>query len=251
MLARKNPALRRSVTALAIVDPASEEFWVVDATPDFSNQIASLPGRLAGVFLTHAHIGHYTGLMYLGREALGSRDVPVYAMPRMRDFLAKNGPWSQLVMLHNIDVRPVEEGVRLNVRITVTPIRVPHRDEFSETVGFVIAGPARKVLFIPDIDKWERWDRRVEDVLADVDRAYVDGTFYADGEVAGRNVSEIPHPFIVETLRRLAPLPSSERAKVRFIHLNHTNPALRPGPARRAVEKSGAGVADERERTPL
>lgn len=245
--ARKNPALRQNVSSLAIVDPATNEKWILDATPDFSDQLERVPGKLAGVFLTHAHIGHYTGLMYLGREALGSRDVPVYAMPRMREFLTRNGPWSQLVTFHNIELRPAEEPVRLNERITVTAIRVPHRDEFSETVGFIIAGPTRKVLYLPDIDKWERWDRNVEEVVAGVDEAYVDGTFYAEGEIPGRSMSEIPHPFIVETMQRLERL----RAKVRFIHLNHTNPAIRPGPERRAIEKKGFGVAVEGEKLDL
>jgi pyrroloquinoline quinone biosynthesis protein B len=234
--AREKPAMRRSVSSLAIVDPAANEFWILDATPDFPDQIAKVPGKLAGVFLTHAHIGHYTGLMYLGREAQGAREVPVYAMPRMREFLTHSGPWSQLVSLRNIVLRPAEDPVRLNERITVTAIRVPHRDEFSETVGFIVAGPSHKVLYLPDIDKWEKWDRRIEDVLATVDRAYIDGTFYADGEVPGRSMSEIPHPFVVETMQRL----TKQRAKVRFIHLNHTNPLL--------WDKRGLPVADEGEK---
>ncbi len=241
--ARENPALKRHVSSLAIVDAQSGQHWILDATPDFPAQIAGLPGTLAGVFLTHAHIGHYTGLMFLGREAQGAKGVPVYAMPRMREFLTNDGPWSQLVSLHNIDLRPVEDGVRLNERISVTAIRVPHRDEFSETVGFIIAGPKRKVLFLPDIDKWEKWDRPVEDVIKGVDRAYVDGTFYADGEVPGRSMSEIPHPFIVESMKRLEPLAS----KVRFIHLNHTNPALQKGPELGAIQKEGFAVAVEGE----
>lgn len=242
--ARKNPALRRSVSSIAVVDPVSNEFWIFDATPDLPSQSERLPGTLAGVFLTHAHIGHYTGIMYLGREAQSARNVPVYAMPRMREFLRKNGPWSQLVTLGNIDLRAMENGVRLNNRISVAAVRVPHRDEFSETVGFTIAGPNQKVLFLPDIDKWEKWDKRVEDVIGGVNRAYVDGTFYADGEVPGRSMSEIPHPFIVESMTRLAAL----AAKVRFIHLNHTNPALQEGKELREIRRSGFDVAKEGER---
>jgi pyrroloquinoline quinone biosynthesis protein B len=242
--ARKDATMRRSVSSLAIVDPVTNEHWILDVTPDFPDQIASVPGKLAGVFLTHAHIGHYTGLMYLGREALGAREVPVYAMPRMREFLTNNGPWSQLVTLRNIALRPLEDGVRLNERITVTAFRVPHRDEYSETVGLIVTGPSRKILYLPDIDKWERWDRNIEDVLATVDTAYIDGTFYADGEVPGRSMSEIPHPFIVETMRRVPKYAS----KVRFIHLNHTNPVLwQP----RLVEKEGFRIAKEGEKSPL
>ena len=70
---------------------------------------------------------------------------------------------------------------------------IPHRDEYSETVGFVIRGPDRSALFLPDIDKWDRWERKIADVLADADVAYLDGTFFADGELLGRDMSKIPH----------------------------------------------------------
>ena len=242
-----DPKLRKLVASLAIVDPASKERWIIDATPDFPAQLRKLdriaPGTLPGIFLTHAHIGHYLGLAHLGREVLGARGVKVYAMPRMREFLEKNGPWDQLVRLGNIALVTLEEGreVRLNERIAVTPLRVPHRDEYSETVGFIVRGPQKAVLWLPDIDKWEKWTTPLESVLERVDVAYVDGTFYSAGELPGRNMSEIPHPLIVETMSRLANSP--HRAKVRFIHLNQSNPALR--------DKSLAKVAVEGERTPL
>jgi pyrroloquinoline quinone biosynthesis protein B len=189
--------------------------------------------------------------MHLGREVLGAREVPVYAMPRMHDFLSRNGPWDQLVRLKNIVLRPMQNEVtfELNQRIRVTPFLVPHRDEYTEAAGFRIAGPQRTVIFIPDIDKWEKWNRRIEEVIAGVDVAYVDGTFYAEGEIPGRNMAEIPHPFIVETMHRLASLPADEKSKVRFIHLNHTNPALRPdSEAAQAISKAGFRVAIEAER---
>jgi pyrroloquinoline quinone biosynthesis protein B len=247
---------------LAIVDPSSSERWMIDATPDFKQQLRALdeiapastsPG-LAGILLTHGHIGHYTGLMHLGRETMGAREVPVYAMPRMQDFLSRNGPWDQLVRLKNIVLRPMQNDLpfELNQRIRITPFLVPHRDEYTETVGFRIVGPQRTVIFIPDIDKWEKWDRRIEEVIAGVDAAYVDGTFYAEGEIPGRNMAEIPHPFIVETMQRLASLPTAEKSKVRFIHLNHTNPALRPeSEAARAISKAGFQLAVEGERFKL
>lgn len=257
-----DPKLSRLVSCLAIVDPISLERWMLDATPDFKHQLRTLdeiapvsasPG-LAGILLTHGHIGHYTGLMHLGREVIGAHEVPVYVMPRMHAFLSRNGPWDQLLRLKNIMLQPIqnEETVELNQRIRVTPFLVPHRDEYTETVGFRIAGPQRSIIFIPDIDKWEKWDRHIEEVIAGVDVAYVDGTFYADGEIPGRNMAEIPHPFIVETMQRLASLPAVEKSKVRFIHLNHTNPALRPeSEAARAITKAGFRVASEVERLEL
>jgi pyrroloquinoline quinone biosynthesis protein B len=221
-----NPKLRRHVVSLGIVDPATHERWMIDATPAFPEQLHALGGLpLAGILLTHAHIGHYLGLAQLGREVIGAHDLPVYAMPRMRAFLEHNGPWEQLVRLHNIEIRPMEDGVpiRLNANITVTPIAVPHRDEYSETVAFIVKGPKHSVLWLPDTDRWEN----IEELIARVDVAYLDGTFFDARELPGRNLSEIPHPMIRDSMQRFAKLPASERAKIRFIHLNQSNPALR------------------------
>lgn len=258
--------IERLVVSLALVDPTSGERWLFEATPDFRVQLAALdavaptddpaPG-LAGIFLTHPHMGHYTGLMFLGHEAMGAAGVPVYVPPRFAAYLANNGPWSQLVSYDNIDVRVQEPGatVQLNQRLSVTSFRVPHREEFGEVVGYRIDGPNQRVLFIPDIDGWDEWDAagvRLEEQLALVDVAYLDGSFFDDGEIPGRDMSGFPHPRIRETMDRLQALPDSERAKVRFIHLNHTNPALdHDGEARREVERRGFHVADEGERVTL
>ena len=238
----------------SIVETAQR--WLLECTPAFASQLERLDRFLApdsrpgidGILLTHAHIGHYAGLLQLGREVMGTRNVPVYAMPRMRQFLTDNGPWSQLVALSNIELRALEADVSvpLNERIRVTPLLVPHRDEFSETVAFLIAGPQRRVLFLPDIDKWDRWERAIEDVIGDVDVALLDGTFYANGEIPNRDMSEIPHPFIQESLQRFSQLPAKARAKIRFIHFNHTNPALRPASeAARSIQAAGFGLAQE------
>jgi len=249
----------RGVASLAIVDPGSHQRWLIDATPDFRTQLRALdeiapvnssPG-LDGILLTHGHIGHYTGLMQLGREVMGAKGVPVYAMPRMRKFLETSGPWDQLVKLENIVLHPLEPGkpVQLNGQLSVTPLPVPHRDEYTETVGFVIRGPAHSVLYLPDIDKWDKWSTPLAEALSSVDVAYLDGTFYDDGEIPGRNMAEIPHPFMVETLALLASLPPEQRRKVRFIHLNHTNPALdAASDASHRITLAGSSVAAQGER---
>lgn len=260
-----DPAFRRLVTSLALIDPLSHQRWIFDATPDFREQLHQLdeiapaqgkPG-LAGILLTHAHMGHYPGLMHLGHESMGAAGVPVFAMPRMRDYLRDNGPWSQLVRYENIVLKPLEDGVavQLNERLSVTPHLVPHRQEYSEVIGFRIEGPNRSALFIPDIDSWEEWDEmgtRIEDVIVAVDVAYLDGTFFADGEIEGRDMSGFPHPFITHSMDRFDGLAPEEKAKIRFIHLNHTNPALWPeSEAHKSVLERGFRLAEEGERVGL
>jgi len=233
-LAWQDKSMRGKVSCIGIVDPRSGVSWMIDATPDFKDQHHLLLNRdersydLGGIFLTHAHMGHYTGLIHLGKEAIGAKGMPVYAMPRMAEYLKNNGPWSQLVDLDNIDLRGLvsDSTQTITSGIEVTPLLVPHRDEFSETVGFSIQGPVNSLLFIPDIDKWSKWDRDLIAVIDAHDYALIDGSFYDDTELPGRDMSEIPHPFIVETMLLLEDLPDSERAKVHFIHLNHTNPIL-------------------------
>ena len=203
--------------------------------------------RLDGVFLTHAHIGHYTGLMHFGHEAMGASGVPVYAMPRMREFLETNGPWSQLVSFGNISLQSLEEGAPQQLgTVTITPFRVPHRDEYSETVGYRIKGPNKTAIFIPDIDKWSQWEQKLPELIASVDYALVDATFYADGELPGRDMSKVRHPFVVETMALLEHLPKPERQKVWFIHMNHTNPLLHPeSPESRHVRSQGFHIAEQ------
>lgn len=254
---------RRMVVSLALHDPHSGSRWLFEATPDFKEQLYKLdqvapPANdaavLQGIFLTHAHMGHYTGLMHLGREAMGASAIPVFAMPKMRSFLSENGPWSQLVRLENIVLQDLahEKSVELVPGLSVTPILVPHRDEFSETVGFRIEGPNRKALFIPDIDKWEKWDRDIREEIKSVDYAFLDATFFENGEIPGRDMSEIPHPFVSESMELLKNLPEKDRQKVHFIHFNHTNPLLDPqSESRRQVTEAGFRIAEEGMRFPL
>ncbi len=229
---QENKTKPQSVASIALIDPISNEKWIFDATPNFPEQMRFLaeqtsPNQLSGIFLTHAHIGHYTGLMHLGREVMGANKIKVYAMPKMKEFLEKNGPWSQLVSLKNIDIQKLKSDsiVSLNERIKIQAILVPHRDEFSETVGYKIIIDKKKLLYIPDIDKWQKWDKNIIEMIKTVDFALLDGTFYQDGEIS-RPMSEVPHPFVVETMDILKNESKTEKSKVHFIHLNHTNPIL-------------------------
>jgi len=199
-----------------------------------------------GIFLTHAHIGHYTGLMYLGKEAMNSKNVIVYAMPAMKEFLENNGPWSQLVLNHNISIQEMTNNklTPITSNLNVIPFTVPHRDEYSETIGFIIMGPNKNALFIPDIDKWEKWDRNIVEEISKVDYAFIDATFYDGEEINNRDISEIPHPFIIESMALFHNLSSQEKNKIHFIHFNHTNPALiLESDQAKQIEKNGFNIS--------
>lgn len=254
---------RRLATSLGLIDRRGEapKRWLVEATPDIAEQLYRLdraapagPGlALEGVFVTHAHIGHYAGLMMLGKEAAGASHIPLFVMPRMASFITNNGPWSQLIRQENVILAIMSEGEpeALAPGLSVTPFAVPHRDEYSETVGFRIEGPERSAIFLPDIDSWEAWEAdgvRIEDMIADADIAFLDATFFDGDELPGRDMSKIPHPTVAHSMARFAPLPDAEKAKIRFIHLNHTNPLHdRDSRARRDLGAAGFSAAEEGE----
>jgi pyrroloquinoline quinone biosynthesis protein B len=215
-----HPDTDRMVSSIGLVDAENKNTYLFDATPDMAAQMAILTSheeqsdkQLAdGIFLTHAHIGHYTGLMYLGKESKDADSVPLYVMPRMKEFLSSNGPWDQLITRKNVSLKELkhELPVRLSANITVTPFLVPHRDEYSETVGYRIDGPDKSALFIPDIDKWDKWAGDIIEEIKQVDR----------------DISQIPHPFILESLAKFQDLSAIDKSKIIFIHFNHTNPVI-------------------------
>ncbi len=270
--ARLNLAQRRLASSLAVLDKASRRWLLIDATPDFPAQLERMAARLEGagshgaplmdgVVLTHAHIGHYTGLMYLGREAIGTRGIPIYAGSGLRRFLAENGPWSQLVRLQNIALHELDPDLEASFpgfdELSITPVSVPHRNEYSATFGLLIAGPRHRVLYIPDIDRWEQWDRDLAEMAKQVDVCLLDGTFYDAEELAerGRSYDEVPHPLVTDTMERLRDVVESGTTKVYFTHLNHTNRALRADPrgteAVADIAQRGCYIASENAEFPL
>ena len=252
--------LSRGATSIALINPEANKKFLFEATPNLPEQLYRLdieaPGdrfELAGIFLTHAHMGHYTGLMFLGHESMGASNIPVYAMPRMNNYLKTNGPWSQLVDFGNIELRGLEDARAVPLdQLAVTPFLVPHREEYSETVGYRIDGPNKSAIFIPDINKWSDWNTDIAELVKSVDYALIDATFYADGELVGRDMSQIPHPFVSESMSIFEHLSREDRGKVWFIHLNHTNPLLDANSEQSLFVKSqGFNIAVEGMKLPL
>lgn len=256
----RNKSQARMASSLALIDANGERQYLFDASPDIKRQLYLLDQqseqqefRLDGVFLTHAHMGHYLGLAQLGREAMGAQQIPVFVMPKMLSFLRRNAPWSLLVKLKNIELQPLaaQNPIVLSDGLKVTPFLVPHRAEFTETVGFQIQGKSRSAIYLPDIDSWEQWDALgiyIEDVIAANDILFLDATFFSGDELPGRDMTKIPHPTISHSMRRFANLPTAQKAKIKFTHLNHSNPAHSKTSAQaQAIRAAGFGLAQRGE----
>jgi len=253
--ARLDPTLARRPSCLGLLDEATGSRWMVDATWQFPAQLDALnaaadesaDGPPDGILLTHAHIGHYAGLVHLGREVMASHEVPLWVMPRMAAFLSSNQPWASLLEDHNVVLQELaaDRSADLGNGLSVRPVPVPHRDELSETVAFEITGPSRRVLWLPDIDAW---DERLEAWLSDVDVAWLDGTFFADAELPGRDIHQVSHPRVGEHLQEYSRLADDAGVDLRLIHLNHSNPLCDPGsPESLQVAACGVEVAAEGE----
>lgn len=221
---RSGKAKPERVSCLGLINRKTGENYLFDATPDIRSQLTTLNGgkQPNAVFLTHAHMGHYSGLLYFGRESVDWKGVKVVGSPKMGEFLRSNDPWKMLMMrnLNFIEIRPGQPSGLQGVQ--VTQFTVPHRDEFTDTYGYRIEGPEKTVVFIPDIDRWEKWDQDIKQIANEVDLLFLDGTFSSPEEIGARDITQIPHPMIPATRELL----KGSKGKVWFIHLNHTNPAL-------------------------
>jgi len=258
---------RRELPAsLGIIDRTSGKLLLIEATPAIDEQISMLHalagvegrGRMPvdGVLLTHAHIGHYLGLAHFGREVASTHSVPVHVSPRFAAYLRANGPWSQLIDLKQIILKTFEPGVRFEILpgLWIEPVAVPHRDEFSDTMAYRIHGPDKTVLFVPDIDRWDApsvGPDFIDRLFDGVDLAYVDATFYDGREIPGRNLMMIPHPPMIDSMERFAEHVRNAPGSIRFIHLNHTNPALHDESVIEEVTRQGFLIARPKERTAL
>jgi len=250
-------------SCLAIHDRDRGGLCLIEATPQIEPQLSRLHqltgqqnrGRqlVDAAVITHAHIGHYLGLAQFGFEVASTRNLPVFVSQQLSDFLSRHGPWRQLVEMKQIELHQITAGVEFSPLpgIAVTPVKVPHRDEFSDTMAFRIRGPNKTVLFVPDIDSWNDDPGLLDRLVEGVDVAYLDGTFYDGRELPGRDLSKVRHPFMTDTMQRLEDQARQRPGRFRFIHLNHTNPALHDDAIRRSVRKRGFRIAVPGERISL
>jgi pyrroloquinoline quinone biosynthesis protein B len=211
-------------------------------------------------------MGHYIGLLHCGREAAATTRLPVYSSPAMARLLSNNEPFKRLVDEERLELRQIEIGgsLQLTENISLEPFSVVHRAELTDTLGLLINGPRRSLLYVPDADTWNGWPVPFADWLDKSDIAVLDGTFYSAEELGHRWQGEVPHPPVSETVELLAPRLSAtplrsaegvradtpagqpEQLEVWFSHLNHTNPLWdAESPQRAAVQEAGAGIAGQ------
>ncbi len=247
-LAREFPAARHLASSLAIFESEAKFCHLLDASPDMKAQLEMLYQDvpqvsrngvlpISGIFLTHAHYGHFAGLLQLGKEAAGEQGVPVYCSQAMKSLITNSAVWGQLVQENNISLSSLSPGVEFQVEemLGITPLPVPHRNELADTVAYRIQAE-KTVLYLPDVDFWT--DELLETIRS-VDIAFLDGTFLSHAELP--RYARVPHPPVSESMELLAGIGT----ELYFTHLNHTNPLLRDGEQRRELERSGFKIAHE------
>ena len=254
MAAHSAPSLRQHPVACGICG-SDGGLHLIEASRSLPDQMrlwatalgAEGVARPDSVSLTHVHLGHIDGLGQFGNEAMGCSGLPLFASPSVLEALAKRealGPFSAT------EVVPMERfGPSEDCGFEMEFVPVPHRDEHADTHAVVIRGPSRSVLFLPDHDDWAQTLGRhgassIRQWLSDleVDIALLDGSFWDSSELPGRDMSKIPHPTVTETLARLGERVEGD-AEIHFIHLNHSNPLLGPGPETEELADLGWQVA--------
>ena len=227
---------KRYISSIAIVDNKNKYSWIIDVTPDISSQLRLLNKyvdnynypSISGIFLTHAHTGHYAGLINFGLECMNLKGIPIYVFSKMNNFLNSNSMFKQLIKNKNIIINNIDENstIQLNQKINIKGFLVPHRNELSETVGFNIKTNKQSIIYLPDIDAWDQWSINILDLIKKHDVLLLDGTFYKKNELKNRDIKKVPHPTILQNIQIMNKLAVKERNKIYFTHLNHTNKAL-------------------------
>src|SRR6056297_1628884 len=242
--AKKDRNLIRLPASLGILDVKNKKSYIIDATPHFPAQLQSLnktaqkynfpDDHLEAVFLTHAHIGHYTGLIYFRKEAINYNNFTIFTSESMKKFLIKKQPWKTLIENNNINLSLFKFGKNIEEikKPQIKAIKVPHRAEYTDTASFLIKGESKTFFYLPDIDSWQNFKKKFNKVSSSSDLLLVDGTFFDKKELTkyrGRNIQNVPHPTIKKTISEINKGKLKlNNSKLYFTHFNHTNKVLNP-----------------------
>ena len=210
--------------------------------------------------LTHAHFGHVDGLGLFGRETLAAQGIELHVSDDMYHLVDQTPQWNLMVQQGVFDIRTFAAGdvVFSQGDLSVEAVRIPHRDELSDMHAFIMRGSSKSLLFLPDHDTWNETlavhnSSSIREWLAKmgVDIALVDGTFWSEDELGGRNQAQVPHPPVRQTLKMLGEKQSND-PEIFFTHLNHTNPLYNGNSEqRKEVERLGWNIAYQGQRFTL
>ena len=211
------------------------------------------------VTITHLHLGHIEGIGQFGKPVMNTSDLPIYLSEKNRESIEQRNDIQLMIKERNIKFEPQKynhsfqpkEDCGFKLRL----IPIPHRSELGDTAGIIIEGKKKNLLFLPDQDSWEKTlesfsvkDIRELFTLLEIDIAWIDGTFWNLKELPGRNLKEIPHPIIEESLELLG-MRRPEDPEVSFIHLNHSNPVNDNDSMERKLVQSRGWSVCERNQT--
>ena len=212
------------------------------------------------LLLTHAHFGHVDGLGLFGRETLAAQGIELHVSDDMYHLVDQTPQWNLMVQQGVFDIRTFTAGdvVFNQGNLSVEAVRIPHRDELSDMHAFIIRGPNKSLLFLPDHDTWDETltvhnSTSIREWLSkmNVDIALIDGTFWSEDELGGRNQAHVPHPPVLQTLKMLGEKIDGD-PEILFTHLNHTNPLYNQQSREWSeVEKLGWSVAYQGQRFTL
>lgn len=256
-MAIEDPSLRLHPVSCAIRG-SDGSIHIIEATRSLAEQL-SIAASVLGegrtvlpetVCLTHSHLGHIDGLGQFGNEAMGLENVPLFASESVQSSLRDRYVLSPFRAIGFTPGHPFYPSEGCGFTYTMVP--VPHRDEVSDTHAVLIRGPMSSLLFLPDHDGWSGTldsagapDLRNWLGSLGVEFALLDGTFWDSKELPGRDMSQIPHPPIEETLERLGDRVDGD-PEIMFFHLNHTNPVLGRGSVEREkVISMGWSIAEQ------
>jgi pyrroloquinoline quinone biosynthesis protein B len=226
--AREDSKFELMGPSVAILDEEKEYCYLIDTSPDIKPQLELVKEILpkvktnekipiSGVFLTHAHFGHISGLWMLGKECIDTRDIKVYCTSKMSEFLVENHPFSHMLDRKNLGLTTMKANHKYPIEdFSISSFLVPHRNEYADTVGYIIE-KGKKILYLPDLDSWTE---ELVKLIESVDIALIDGSFYTNDELPGR--TDVPHPPMRDTMELLNP----SKTEIYFTHFNHTNPIL-------------------------
>ena len=258
--AHKDLKLRKYPVSLGIIGTDGSKH-IIEVTKNLSEQLMIWSTNGNELFIpetvsiTHLHLGHVEGIGQFGKPVMASKEVDVFLSHKNKNIFDERSDIKLMIEENNIRTHAKNfnqlfepmQGCGFSLQF----ISIPHRSELGDTAAIIIKGNKRNILFMPDQDSWKETleyysKENIREFLKmfDINEALIDGTFWSMEELPGRNISEIPHPTIQDSLKLLGKRMEND-PRISFLHLNHSNPVNDIGSKqRKIVEENGWRVSE-------